>query len=82
MDDIRFMSMVYKLLNSLIISLETYQFDDIQPKDLDNWKKEQHTVIRLTTIADKYNHIMTIFGKLFNANGNDTENSSYLDKSL
>lgn len=40
MDDIRFMSMVYKLLNSLIISLETYQFDDIQPKDLENWKKE------------------------------------------
>lgn len=34
-DDIQFMSMIYKILNSIIIALETGRFVNIKPNDLE-----------------------------------------------
>jgi len=39
-EDIKHMSMIYKILNSIIISLETGRFIEIKPALLEKYKQE------------------------------------------
>lgn len=52
-EDLKLMSMIYKILNSIIVSIETCRFEKIHTKDLDNYKNEIPTIIRISTIKEK-----------------------------